>query len=282
MPRQTNQTSGIQFPDGFNLAIDSGDGFEDVGLLEGGGTATMSWDDFYYDAGNYEGLVDKAKNPMFTISPSALLNWEPATIARCFPGIMEKNVAASPSAGFDVSYAGTTNQVTLTRVNIRMAHFPEEKESYTMSSSITAVADVSNNQMLTMPLSNLTDVLTQSATLIDGFIFSSGMSEVSFADRDLVANRGNFYTDATNMYFIVEASTYIDPAAANTVFDGTVVQFYDTVDWIFTFYNSKIEAGATFNLKGVNEDGLDGFTVSFTNRPDPANSYRLFNFFKET
>ena len=71
MPRQTSEAN-IQFPDGFALAIDSGDGFEEVGALAGGATATFTWDDYYIDAGNYEGIVDRAKNPSFNIAPTAV------------------------------------------------------------------------------------------------------------------------------------------------------------------------------------------------------------------
>lgn len=282
MPRQTNQVSKIVFPDGFAFAIDSGSGFEQIGVMSGGAQATLGWTDYYYDAGNYEGLIDKAKNPMFTVSPSAILNWDPAVIARLFPGMMTSATAASPSAGFDVSYTGTSNQVTLTRVSLRLSHFPSVPATFTMATSVTAVTDVANNQMVTVPLSLLTSVLVQTATKIDGYITIPTMSEVAYADRDLIANRGNFYTDATNLYLIVTASDYATTGEADTAFDGTVISFYDDMDWDFVFYNAKIEAGGSFNFKGVNEDGLNEITVSFTGKPDPDNSYRLFNYFNQT
>lgn len=52
------------------------------------------------------------------------------------------------------------------------------------------------------------------------------------------------------------------------------------IDWRFVLYNAKADAGASFNFKGVNEDGLDEVTVSFTGKPDPAEAYRLFEFFE--
>jgi hypothetical protein len=52
------------------------------------------------------------------------------------------------------------------------------------------------------------------------------------------------------------------------------------IDWQFTLYNAMVDPGASFNLKGVNEDGLNEISVSFTAKADPENAYRLVNFFK--
>ena len=99
-----------------------------------------------------------------------------------FPGFFNSADATSPKAGTDITYAGTSNQVSLTRSKLRLTHYTDN---------------------------NLT-----------------------------------------------------------------------TVDWQFTLHNAKIDAGASFNFKGVNEDGLDEITVSFTGKPDPASTYALFTFFQ--
>ena len=85
MPRQTNKKS-IIFPDGFKFGIDIGDGFEDVGILAGGATCTFNWDDFSLDAGNYEQLLDYAKNPTVALAPSAIWNWNPSVINKLMLG----------------------------------------------------------------------------------------------------------------------------------------------------------------------------------------------------
>ena len=41
-----------------------------------------------YDAGNYVDLVDKSKDPTVALVPSAILNFNPATIANLFPGFL--------------------------------------------------------------------------------------------------------------------------------------------------------------------------------------------------
>ena len=185
MPRQTNEKNLI-FPDGFKLEISTdgttGSAWQDVGVLAGGATLTFNWDEFYLDAGNYEGLVDKAINPTVALAPSAVWNWDPAVIKALFPGFFTSADATSPEDGTDITYAGESNQVSLTRSKLRLTHYTDDA---------------------------LTDV-----------------------------------------------------------------------DWQFTLHNAKIDAGASFNFKGVNEDGLDEITVSFTGKPDPASTYALFTFFK--
>ena len=186
MPRQTNETSNIQFPDGFKLEISTdgttGSTWEEVGVLAGGATATMNWTEYHIDAGNYVDLVDKAKDPTIALAPSAVWNFDPAVIAHLFPGFLTSAAATTPGTGTDVTYAGTDNQVTLTRSKIRLTH----------------------------------------------------------------------YSDAS----------------------------LSTEDWQFTLDNAVVDAGGSFNFKGVNEDGLDELTVSFTGKCNPADSYKLFTFFK--
>ena len=110
-----------------------------------------------------------------------LWNWDPVVIKALFPGFFT-SLRRIPRSGTDITFAGTSNQVSLTRSKLRLTHYTD-------------------------------DLLT-------------------------------------------------------------------TVDWQFTLHNAKIDAGASFNFKGVNEDGLDEITVSFTGKPDPASTYALFTFFK--
>ena len=51
------------------------------------------------------------------------------------------------------------------------------------------------------------------------------------------------------------------------------------IDWQFTLYNATVDSGGSMNFKGLNEDGLNEITVSFTAKPDPVNANRLLNFF---
>jgi len=285
MPRQTNGKS-IQFPDGFKMGIDKGNGYEDVGVLSGGALATFNWDDLHIDAGNYEDLVDMAVNPVVALAPSAILNWNPAVIASLFPGFMQTSVASSPSAGTDIKYKGTSKRVTLTRVAIRLAHFATFATHALIAANITAITvSGTNNSYVTVPKTTFTGALAWT-TAIDGFIEIDGMHEVPMSAIDAVASRGGYATDTTNLYLIQEKGTYADVggdnglAAAKADLAGTDVKFYKAIDWQFILYNAKVDAGGSFNFKGVNEDGLDEITVSFTGQPDPAQSFRLFRFFK--
>ncbi len=126
MPRQTNEKK-MMFPDGFRLEISTdgtvGSVWEDVGVLAGGATVTFNWDEFYLDGGNYEGLVDKAINPTIALAPSAVWNFDATVIKNLFPGMFAIDSANSPTTGNDVTYAGSSNQVTLTRSKIRLTHY---------------------------------------------------------------------------------------------------------------------------------------------------------------
>ena len=182
MPRQTDQAN-YQFPDGFALEVstDGGSTFTDIGIVAAGATATLNWDEMRIDAGNYLGLIKKAKNFTCALAPSALWNWDPAKIVKVFDGILSSTPATAPT-GTDLEFAGTENSVDLSDIQVRMTH----------------------------------------------------------------------YTDVANATF----------------------------DWQFTLYNANMDAGASFNWKGVNEDGLDEITVSFTGRPDPADGFKLMKLFK--
>jgi hypothetical protein len=201
-------------------------------------------------------------------------------MSKILNGITSDAVAVSPTGGRNLTYSGTSNQVTLNRMTIRLTHFPSEEATHTLiEADITAVTDGSNNQIITVPKTTFTGSLPWTS-LIDLYTSISGMEEVAYADRDLVENQGNYCTDDTNLYFIVDLLTYAYLPAAKAGLAGTVVNFYDDIDWQFTLYNAKLDSGAAFNFKGVNEDGLNEYTVGFTAKPDPANSYRLFKFFK--
>ena len=278
MPRQTNEKS-IIFPDGFKFGIDTGDGFEDVGILAGGATCTFNWDDFSLDAGNYEQLLDYAKNPTVALAPSAIWNWNPSVINKLMLGFTKKTDATSPTTGTDIEFNGTANHFSLTRASLRLIHFDGEVVETLVADDITALNADTVNDYVTVPKTTFIGALTWS-TQIDGYVEIEGMTEVHVSDKNLASSQGNFYTDATNLYFIVATGTYADLAGAKTGLAGTIVKAYTSADWAFTLYNAKVDAGASMNFKGMNEDGLSEYTVSFTGKPDPSESYRLFRFFR--
>lgn len=190
MPRQTKNKRVI-FPDGFKLEIKAEDAanFIDVGVLAGGGTITLNWEERQLDAGNYEDLINEAWKPTVAFSPSAILNFDPKVIVSLFPGLLETSLAsgsAYPYPDENVDFVGG-NHLTLKKCTIKLTHYTKDASE------------------------NPTDV---------------------------------------------------------------------DIDWQFTLYNCTVDAGGSFNFKGVNEDGLSEVTVSFTGKPDPANAGRLFNFFR--
>jgi len=275
MPRQTAEKQ-IIFPDGFKFGIDTGDGFEDVGLLAGGAQCTFSYDEFDLDAGNYEDLLSYAKNPTIALAPSAIWNWNTSVITKLMTGFAK---VSNTTGGTNLEFNGTARHFTLTRANLKLTHFNGEVSKALVAGDITALDTLVNNDIVTVPKATFAGALPWT-TQIDSVVEIEGMREVHVDDKDLVSSQGNFYTDATNLYFIVATGDLIDLTDAKLEFTDTVVKAYTSVDWEFTLYNAKVDAGASMNFKGVNEDGLDEYTVSFTGRPDPAQSYRLFKFFR--
>lgn len=190
--RQTPQPTKLIFPDGFRLSIstDSGSTFTDLGALQGGGDMVFNWDEFKIDGGNYRALVDNYINPTIAFSPSPVLDFNPANIAKLFTGFMTSAAALTPSAGTDVSFAGTERYGTLTRVILKLTH-------YTVDAS------------------------------------------------------GGTETDAD-------------------------------IDWEFTLYNSKIQAGFSFNITGAESSDLSSVSVSFMSEPNPSDFSEFFNYFHKT
>jgi hypothetical protein len=187
---------------------------------------------------------------------------------------------SNTSGGTNLEFNGNARHFTLTRANLKLTHFNGEVSKALVADDITALdTSGTNNDIVTVPKSTFAGALPWT-TQIDSVVEIEGMREVHVDDKDAIASQGNFYTDATNLYFIVAAGDLIDLEDAKLEFIDTVVKAYTSVDWEFTLYNAKVDAGASMNFKGVNEDGLDEYTVSFTGRPDPAQSYRLFKFFR--
>ena len=276
MPRQTAEKQ-IIFPDGFKFSIDTGDGFEDVGLLSGGSTATFNYDEFNLDAGNYEDLLSYAKNPTVALAPSAIWNWNTSVITKLMTGFAK---VSNATGGTNLEFKGNARHFTLTRANLKLTHFNGEVSKALEAGDITALdTSGTNNDIVTVPKATFVGALPWT-TKIDSVVEIEGMREVHVDDKDLVSSQGNFYTDETNLYFIVAADDLSNLDDAKDEFTDTVVKAYTSVDWEFTLYNAKVDAGASMNFKGVNEDGLSEYTVSFTGRPDPTQSYRLFKFFR--
>ena len=81
------------------------------------------------------------------------------------------------------------------------------------------------------------------------------------------------------MYLIVATGTYADLTEAKDGLVGTKVVAFSSIEWQFTLYNATVDSGASFSFKGVNEDGVNELTVSFTAEPDEDEGNRLFKLF---
>lgn len=269
MPRQTASKQYI-FPDGFQLAVNIGDGFEDVGLVAGGATGTLNWDEMILDGGNYKDVIKKIKNFSFQLSPSAIWNWDLSIFDKILGGVTEM------SAG---DLVNTPNHVTdLRSASYRLTHFDGQDSHVVVEADITALNTDTINDFVTIPKTVFTTSLPWT-TEIDGYVNIAGMHEVHVSDANTVGAQGNFYTDATNLYLIVASGTYIDLATAKVNASGVSVTAFNSIEWQFTLYNATLDSGAAFNFKGINEDGVNELTVGFTAEPDPDEGYRLMKLF---
>lgn len=269
MPRQTASKEYI-FPDGFQLAVNIGDGFEDVGLVAGGATGTLNWDEMRLDGGNYLNVIKKAKNFRFQLSPSAIWNWDLSIFNKLFGGVTEM------STGDMVNKPGYA--VDLVPQSYRLTHFDGEDARTLIADNITALTADTVNDYITVPKSVFTTSLTWT-TAIDGLVNIEGKHEVHVSDKNTADATGHFYTDATNLYLIVATGTYADLAGAKTALTGTKVVAFNSIEWQFTLYNATTDSGAAFNFKGINEDGVNELTVGFTAEPDEDEGNRLFKLF---
>lgn len=51
------------------------------------------------------------------------------------------------------------------------------------------------------------------------------------------------------------------------------------IDWQFTLSNTKLDAGAAFNITGAESQDLSNVSVSFTSEPNPTDATDFFKFF---
>lgn len=270
MPNQTASKQYI-FPDGFQFAVNIGDGFEDVGLVAGGATGTLTWDEMRLDGGNYKGVIKKAKNFKFQLSPSAIWNWDLAIFNKLFGGATEM------STGNLVNKLSSV--VDLVSQSYRLTHFDGEDSRVLIADNITALTADTLNDYVTIPKTVFTTSLTWT-TEIDALVNINGKHEVHASDKNTADATGHFYTDATNLYLIVAHGTYADLTAAKAGLAGTKVVAFNSIEWQFTLYNATTDSGASFTFNGITEDGVNELTMSFTAEPDPEEGYRLFKFFR--
>lgn len=269
MPNQTTAKT-FQFPDGFRLSIDSGNGFDDLGLVEAGATGTLNWDIERLDAGNYHGILKRAKNHTFQLAPTPLWNFSLRTLNKIMP--------FTSVVGENLSYAGGTH-FELSERDVKMTHFTGFDKHVLVADDITALDTGTVNDYVTIPKTAFTTSLDWT-TAIDGRVDIEGKYEVHVSEKDTAGATGQFYTDDTNLYLIVATGIYTDLQDAEAKLAGTIVYAYSDIDWEFVLYNATLDAGMTMNFKGTMAEGVDDFSIGFTAEVDENGD--LFNLFKKS
>lgn len=120
-----NQTdlAGNSISDGvsFEVSIDDGSSFLDMGVMENGYSWTYGFATTDREWGNAENPDKVAKNQVVNIAPSELATWRGANIAAISGGLMTTEAETTPAAGTNV-LSGTTSTV-LTPFIARFTHY---------------------------------------------------------------------------------------------------------------------------------------------------------------
>lgn len=99
MANQTNVTS-FQYSDGVRFDIDTGAGYEDVGVMEDGVTLTFPYAINEVEWGNAENPDPVAKNMQVQVQPGNLASWNSSILEKISAGVVTRTaVAGTPVAG---------------------------------------------------------------------------------------------------------------------------------------------------------------------------------------
>ena len=131
---------------------------------------------------------------------------EHSVIAKLMTGFAK---VSNATGGTNLEFNGNARHFTLTRANLKLTHFNGEVSKALVDDDITALDTLVNNDIVTVPKSTFVGALPWT-TKIDSVVEIEGMREVHVDDKDAIASQGNFYTDATNLYFIVAANDLLD------------------------------------------------------------------------
>ncbi len=102
-----------------------------------------------------------------------------------------------------------------------------------------------------------------------GFMASSAATSPT-AGTDLTHANGERYGTLTGVYVRLTHYTVDASAGAETDTD---------IDWQFTLSNTRVDAGAAFNITGVESQDLSNVSISFTSEPNYSDATDFFTFF---
>jgi len=270
MPAQSTLTDYIFFPDGAQVAIDTGSGFNDIGAISTAVTATLNYDVNEFETANAGKLARQIRN-MTMAGSFTLINLDIDRINELGGGMF----SVVDTAGSTVIDANITDQT--------ISSGWSDATLYDLDPIVTATGE--SFRFSTTP------VLT-SVTLDP-----TGTPEVLVADSEYVivenANSSSGYslqfissnmaTGSPTTFDIVVDFGDNDPIASSTLYCGTSTQVLTAYAMRIrhTDSNSKVRelnlfsvnmdsGGFQFNYKGAQEDGVEEMPLAFTAQIDTS------------
>lgn len=249
--RQTAKKDYI-FPDGFQFSAKTPRGYEDIGMVQGGATGVLDYDVYRLDAGNYKGAEVRTENQRFTLNPSPIWTWTRRNFVNLFSGIAKLVNGEVVIKGENIEASG---------IGLRLRHYDADLK--VKGATVATLTSGTNADFI--KINKPAGLLDWEDDTIQAVVGIKGWTEVleSEADNADLAGNAYFLTEDT-LVLIVEQGKYASEADAETGIEDITIQFYKSFDWEFEVANATINAGASFNLKGVMEDGVNEFTASFT------------------
>jgi len=268
MPAQTTLTDYIFFPDGAQVAIDTGSGFNDIGAISTAVQVALNYDVNEFETANAGKLQRQIRN-MTMAGSFTLINLDIDRINELGGGMFSVvDTAASPVA-------------TIPDQDIAAGWVDENKYELIMYTSST---DSTKLRMSTQPV--LTSVTADPSGSPE--VLAEGTDYVICEDSDSSSGwsiqfiSGNFDTASEGDLVTIVYDTNT-PIASSTLYCGTSTQVLTAYAMRIrhTDSNSKVRelnlfsvnmdsGGFQFNYKGAQEDGVEEMPLAFTAQIDTS------------
>lgn len=259
MPAQTN-IKKYWFPDGTELAVstDSGSSYTDVGAFTGGINISHEFDKIQIELGNAAKTDPLIKNQTLTAAPTPLVSWDLETIEKLGGGIYNyTSTAATIVSGAEQVVAsgawGYNDFIKITNQNGDLSAITINSVTGGTNGALVAGTDyfagTNSNGESGIFVIDSTTVTTEAQTITINYDYTPvAKKKITAGDSSLV------FED-----YILRIRHYSD--VARTLVDAEMF-----------IWKAAVDSGLAFNIKGVNEEGLNEITMAFTANVDSTKS----------
>jgi hypothetical protein len=262
MPIQTTKKTHITFPDGAQVAVDTGSGYFDVGAIQSAVTQTLNYTENQTEGANW-GKSDLQIREMTIAGGFTLVNLDPEGVEKLGAGMFERvTTAGTPTLTVDdqIIASGFTDKSNIALDLIDSNVYLKASAEPTLT-SVTGSVDGA----LTAD-DDYTIVVDSSA--------SSGYS--------IVLNTAGTILSTTAQTITIDYNS-VTPIASQILYAGTSTKILTAYSMRVrhTDSNSKIRqvemfavnpnsGSFQFNFKGANEDGIEEMPLTYTAQLDTS------------